>query len=879
MSSTIVPQTPHHPHLASSPNVPSPPRPRFRPLGRLAATVLLLSACVVFPVSPTAALTINLTLSPGSLSPAFDPGAVKLGQIMQAAADHWESIIADEFTTDIVYGYFDLSSDIGKTCFMHPDGTCLDGAGDVVGALPNQVLIAVDTTYLGVDIVWFFDPSPTDHSEFAMQQVLYRDLRTDEKSNHFNNTGIDLLEVGYWGSAATAAPAAAKDGVDMLSTALHEIGHALGLLNELQLPDWNASSIDLDPQFVYWNSVTANKALSSSEHLRSSDALMNASTPKAERHLPSAVDVFAIAAAAGWQEIRLPRRDFWGGLYWNAPGTWAGNSAPTAGTDAWVRSGSDAYLIADGEAHNLVISGDSQLLTYGFDFEALGYVTVEQGEGAAGSRIEVDADLLAGILRARDGGTVDVRGGHAQALAIETEPGGTLSGYGNATMWVLDNDGRLAATDASTLIINTIPGGLDLDGNGELGEVEAVGGNLLLADPLSDAFDGVMTVGGNRSVEFASAWSLGENGQLHLNGSPDGVQIAHLEGGAMTLGGALEVSGRGRIDAPLTVQPSALVHIADDSTLELQSVTEFTGGSVTGLGTLRFNGPTTVTSSTTLNPSVVDLDGQSGNTVTSLDNSVLNLQVDSIEAYNNTFDGALHVYGWLARLNLQLNDPGERWTLNGNLHFEAGGTWPSIQLTGSDVIVKGLYEVDGLSRSTADLDLIGHLATVDAQAQAQLAGGGVNIFRHTSDVTGPGQVVVMPGTTLQLENGFSEWMQLRNQGALEPGVGIGMGRLWIYTQTSSGHLDVELGGTTPATEHDQLQAFGNVTLDGGLHVSLDGAFIPSLGDAFVVLTSSFGIISGTWDPAASSLPALPAGLDWQITYQNKSVTLRVVSGP
>ena len=47
--------------------------------------------------------------------------------------------------------------------------------------------------------------------------------------------------------------------------------------------------------------------------------------------------------------------------------------------------------------------------------------------------------------------------------------------------------------------------------------------------------------------------------------------------------------------------------------------------------------------------------------------------------------------------------------------------------------------------------------------------------------------------------------------------GLSPGQITIngtYTQTSSGALNIELGGTTPATQYDVLTVNGSVTLDG-----------------------------------------------------------------
>ncbi|HVS35748.1 MAG TPA: PKD domain-containing protein, partial [Gemmataceae bacterium] len=64
-----------------------------------------------------------------------------------------------------------------------------------------------------------------------------------------------------------------------------------------------------------------------------------------------------------------------------------------------------------------------------------------------------------------------------------------------------------------------------------------------------------------------------------------------------------------------------------------------------------------------------------------------------------------------------------------------------------------------------------------------------------------------------------------------------------YTQTSNGVLNIEIGGTNPATpDFDQLLVSGTATLNGTLNVSLINGFTPTVGESFEILT--FGLRSG-----------------------------------
>jgi hypothetical protein len=69
---------------------------------------------------------------------------------------------------------------------------------------------------------------------------------------------------------------------------------------------------------------------------------------------------------------------------------------------------------------------------------------------------------------------------------------------------------------------------------------------------------------------------------------------------------------------------------------------------------------------------------------------------------------------------------------------------------------------------------------------------------------------------------------------------------------------------------------GVANLGGALAVSLINGFVPQLGDAFEFLIASGGV-NGTF--AAQTLPALGAGLGWNIDYDANAVTLEVAAAP
>jgi Aspartyl protease len=146
--------------------------------------------------------------------------------------------------------------------------------------------------------------------------------------------------------------------------------------------------------------------------------------------------------------------------------------------------------------------------------------------------------------------------------------------------------------------------------------------------------------------------------------------------------------------------------------------------------------------------------------------------------------------------------------------------------------------------------------TLDAQF-VEIAGG---------TLRGAGQIVTgsgpIPG---QVEN---------RGGTVAPGNGIG--KLEIegrFASDSAGTLAIELGGLIAATQYDQLAVDGSVALAGNLAVSLanlgGGSFVPSVGDAFTIITATEGV-GGSFDAIDA-----PGGYNWNVVYGISSVTLSV----
>lgn len=78
-----------------------------------------------------------------------------------------------------------------------------------------------------------------------------------------------------------------------------------------------------------------------------------------------------------------------------------------------------------------------------------------------------------------------------------------------------------------------------------------------------------------------------------------------------------------------------------------------------------------------------------------------------------------------------------------------------------------------------------------------------------------------------------------NNAIVRPGASPGLLSITgDYVEGANAHLQIELGGTTPGTSHDQLSVGGTAALAGTLDVSYWNGFTPSPGNIFTVLVSS-----------------------------------------
>jgi hypothetical protein len=873
-------------------------------------SVACLLACVA--ITPVRAITINLSPAANNLTdhPDYDSNLAKIGAIMEAAATYWEGIFPQNHQIDIEYGYLDLSPAVLGVAVVNE-------AHQVTGR-PLSGAIAFDTTVnsqiLGdVDRDWFFDPTPLSNNEFDMQQTLVRDLTAEQRSAYYNGNPPDLLEAGYWGNYKGA-----DLGDDAFTVALHEIGHILGVHNSL--PFSNAELADGDYDFnsswihnqsaaaEYWDLPGDEQ----SEHLRSPESLMAVGAGLGNRHLPGATDIFAAAAVANWTTVDLYRMDFLGGTSWNVGTNWEGGTSPDDDDDAYVRHGGKVNINGPAVAGQLTIRDGSTVDTNANQLSVSQKIRVEAGLGGSDATLSVEpgGSVVAHELEINEGGNVAIAGStvfsRVNASVVDINPGGVLLGHGRVSADKFYNNGTVTAINpigdnvTAMRIDATGNNTIDLDGNSQLalepgqnlgiegsGKVFAVWGNLHVDGPLSDAFDGEMTVGAGRRVLFTQPWQLGDNvavtvPTIELDGGPTEAEAASIQGAAMTANhGQINVQGFGRFGSHVDFEEGIDVHIASNSFLLVDGTATFRGGSYQGPGTMRLDTDTVIDESTTIDVASIDLDGDTGGPGTQItfDGATLRLNVDRIDSPGaaNRYDGVMHVNGRFSKLDVRLNDPHASWQMNGVMNFN-GSPLPGIMLDGSDVDMTGTMNVDGKSWVGANLDVSGTIALADNATELGLLQG-PHIIRQAAQVTGPGAVKLLTQARVQLEDGAVVAAKVVNQGRLEPGVGIGQAQIEAdYLQSGlNATFAVELGGTSQS-DYDSLTIDAAADIGGRLEVRLadggGGFFVPQVDDVFTVMHATGGLVD-QFD--SHDLPTHLGGqlFDWDVIYTGLSVVLQL----
>lgn len=519
---------------------------RMRWLGGFKCCVALVAASAFDAVRQPAAvaITINIEYSTdfgGEENPTWDENGLILISHFQAAKQIWESLLPGEGEISFDFQWDD---DLGADT----NGQYTPGLDEYIEINPLQF--------------WFADPTPNDSSEFGVPtQTLYSQVLPALQASHFPATvPPGGLEVGYRAAGIAtsptqntlslsgqmvpadtvngipAGPADAFNSKDLLSTVLHEIGHALGL-SGIEPGNYN-----ILPEHV--GGLSGVEVLEGGGgHLAGQGnvpyLMCESCGAPGVRRFATATDILVIAEEQDITNVKLARVGRISAGNWNNTNAWIGADVPDATQDAYISQAGAVTLDVNASVKSLNVRGGGSVDATGFQLVSTGDITFDGGAITAGAGALVKAEALHGdpaTLTTAAGSTIEfnnfTRG--ASSATAATFNGSVKIGFGDGENLVSFNPNAIATwMIGQNLTVGTFlqPTQLVID-NGEwnIGGVLNIqrGGDVMVDGGFLDT--SLQLTGGN----LAATGPVTVDGALTYRGRNASNTTYTLAGGAAT---------------------------------------------------------------------------------------------------------------------------------------------------------------------------------------------------------------------------------------------------------------------------------------------------------------------------------------------------------
>jgi autotransporter-associated beta strand protein len=475
-----------------------------------------------------------------------------------------------------------------------------------------------------------------------------------------------------------------------------------------------------------------------------------------------------------------------------------------------------------------------------------GSLALNQPSTYSGPTTVSSGSLYLGVTNAVQSAVV-VNGGQLSLAPIYGAQGVAIGEYDQSIGSLAGSSGGYVNLSAATLTVGTdntntsyagyLAGGFDTI-TGKLGTLIKVGtGTLTLSQsalvfslPSITVNGGVLAIVDDDSLGFAGhgyPLTVNNAGTLRYAANASSGRTFSLNGGT--------------------------VEAAAGTTLTLNGAT-INGGFLRGTGTFSLTGGTQLFGATTLNSAAVSVVGSAtltnftnGGGLTTTAGKVLNWNGGT-----NASSGAITING-----AINVTD----FTSNGQITVHASSGFFNV----TSNLVLG-----GGSRTTVDS---GGLLQTGGGTTIELNGG---LLVNNGNVTGTTDVNF---GSLAKGTGTYGLVNVSQGGIFAPGNSPGIVTAaavdFDNSPVSSGAptLQIELAGTTPGSQYDQLHVTGLLSLGGALNVVLDSPFVPAAGNSFDIL--DWGTLAGTF--SSISLPSLTGGHTWNTSQLYTTGVLSVVA--
>ena len=581
---------------------------KLRPLLLVLGALLLPVALSVLAPLAGGATQFNIVLQYDPSGDGVDPCAdyepdqptcghnADLDLIMQAVAQHWENTIEDNHEILIRYRWAEVSDPSAQIVGLNAAGQ------------PTEAIVRIPVTFN-----FFYDTTPAVDQEFDMQGRLYRTLHPTEQAVAFQGDDPPpVYEVAYNGLQLNPL------ALDLVTIALHEVGHAIGLAGDVvedrPVPpctildpwydldpaqtgdvDFEVRALDDDCAHLELGGITACKPIGdepttspepstlpglSIHECTAHQSLFWSGIYPSSRARPSVNDILVVAEAAGWQEINLPRKYSLASGLWHDEDTWLGDRIPDGDDDVYiVNQDAGPVMInsfdAGGIAENITITDGNTLNVFAHEF-VIGNLLNLVGDG---THFTADTNSIVDgwDTRVGEGAILDVwLDGFFNSFYVtnfgEIRGGAGGNGVGTLDVVVLKNNGRIRGNGGVLRVTSTnIDPPFDLDGDVATAQIQALVGDIIFDGEITDPVLADIQVGPNHFITFSEGWTQ---------------QGSNVEGHGLTMsGGDFEatINGFSRLNGLLTV--NQIARFTDDLELGEFARLHFDVGSMTpGLG-------------------------------------------------------------------------------------------------------------------------------------------------------------------------------------------------------------------------------------------------------------------------------------------------------